>query len=596
MRRNFAACSPRILQFALISQNLWIGGEIEMVPKNKKYRLGDILLQQGYISEAQLKSALEAQKKNKQRLGDYLIDSGIVSDKDIMQALHIQMGIEIIELRGIDIPDEVISLVSGSVLRKHNVLPIAFDGAARNTLILVMSDPLDMVAQDDISIITNCFIEPRISTSREINAVLDRYFGSDETSSAAEKFAKEKALKDHDLISVAAEEALDLSSAPIVSIVKSIIEQAVRCRASDIHIEALEKQLRVRYRIDGVLIEKMVYDVSLLPAMSARIKILGGMDISEKRKPQDGRITVTVDRSEYDIRVSVLPSYFGEKIVMRLADKTALTKAKSELGMRSDELKRFDHILASPNGILLVTGPTGSGKSTTLYTALSELNTEAVNIITVEDPVEASINGVNQVQVNPKAELTFASALRSILRQDPDIIMIGEIRDFETASIAVQASITGHFVVSTLHTNSAASTVTRLIDMGIESYLLADSLVGVIAQRLVRKLCPHCKKARLANPEENRILGKGFDDRITVYEPVGCPMCAETGYFGRIGVYEIMEISQDLKRIIATKGSTGMIQNIAVAEGMKTLHTSAAEYVLDGTTSISEMIRVSFED
>jgi len=567
-----------------------------MVPKNKKYRLGDILLQQGYISEAQLKSALEAQKKNKQRLGDYLIDSGIVSDKDIMQALHIQMGIEIIELRGIDIPDEVISLVSGSVLRKHNVLPIAFDGAARNTLILVMSDPLDMVAQDDISIITNCFIEPRISTSREINAVLDRYFGSDETSSAAEKFAKEKALKDHDLISVAAEEALDLSSAPIVSIVKSIIEQAVRCRASDIHIEALEKQLRVRYRIDGVLIEKMVYDVSLLPAMSARIKILGGMDISEKRKPQDGRITVTVDRSEYDIRVSVLPSYFGEKIVMRLADKTALTKAKSELGMRSDELKRFDHILASPNGILLVTGPTGSGKSTTLYTALSELNTEAVNIITVEDPVEASINGVNQVQVNPKAELTFASALRSILRQDPDIIMIGEIRDFETASIAVQASITGHFVVSTLHTNSAASTVTRLIDMGIESYLLADSLVGVIAQRLVRKLCPHCKKARLANPEENRILGKGFDDRITVYEPVGCPMCAETGYFGRIGVYEIMEISQDLKRIIATKGSTGMIQNIAVAEGMKTLHTSAAEYVLDGTTSISEMIRVSFED
>jgi len=596
LRRNFAACSPRILQFALISQNLWIGGEIEMVPKNKKYRLGDILLQQGYISEAQLKSALEAQKKNKQRLGDYLIDSGIVSDKDIMQALHIQMGIEIIELRGIDIPDEVISLVSGSVLRKHNVLPIAFDGAARNTLILVMSDPLDMVAQDDISIITNCFIEPRISTSREINAVLDRYFGSDETSSAAEKFAKEKALKDHDLISVAAEEALDLSSAPIVSIVKSIIEQAVRCRASDIHIEALEKQLRVRYRIDGVLIEKMVYDVSLLPAMSARIKILGGMDISEKRKPQDGRITVTVDRSEYDIRVSVLPSYFGEKIVMRLADKTALTKAKSELGMRSDELKRFDHILASPNGILLVTGPTGSGKSTTLYTALSELNTEAVNIITVEDPVEASINGVNQVQVNPKAELTFASALRSILRQDPDIIMIGEIRDFETASIAVQASITGHFVVSTLHTNSAASTVTRLIDMGIESYLLADSLVGVIAQRLVRKLCPHCKKARLANPEENRILGKGFDDRITVYEPVGCPMCAETGYFGRIGVYEIMEISQDLKRIIATKGSTGMIQNIAVAEGMKTLHTSAAEYVLDGTTSISEMIRVSFED
>ncbi len=567
-----------------------------MVPKNKKIRLGDILLQQGYISETQLKSALEAQKKTKQRLGDYLIDSGIVSDKDIAHALNIQLGIEIVELRGIDIPDDVISLVSGSVLRKHNVLPIAFESGARNTLILVMSDPLDMVAQDDISIITNCFIEPRISTAREINAVLDRYFGSDETLSAAEKFSKERATKDHELMPAAADEALDLSSAPIVQIVKSIIEQAVRSRASDIHIEALEKQLRVRYRIDGVLIEKMVYDISLLPALSARIKILGGMDIAEKRKPQDGRLTMTVDRSEYDIRVSVLPSYFGEKIVMRLADKTSLAKNKSELGMRADELKRFDHILSSPNGMLLVTGPTGSGKSTTLYTALSELNTEAVNIITVEDPVEASIPGINQVQVNPKAELTFATALRSILRQDPDIIMIGEIRDYETASIAVQASITGHFVVSTLHTNSAAATVTRLMDMGVESYLLADSLAGVIAQRLVRKLCPHCKKARSASPEENRMLGKDYNDQITVYEPVGCPMCAETGYFGRIGVYEVMEVSQNLKRIIATKGSTAMIQNAAVSEGMKTLHASASEYVLDGTTSISEMMRVSFDE
>lgn len=568
-----------------------------MVPKNQKYKLGDILVQQGYLSDKQLKSALEAQKKTKQRLGDYLIDSGIVSDMDIARALHIQLGIGIVELRGADIPEDVISLVNGNILRKHNVLPLAFEGSSNNTLILVMSDPLDMVAQDDISIITNCFIEPRISTAREINAVLDKYFGTGEAMSAAEKFTKEKAIKDHDLVVSAAEEALDLSSAPIVQIVKSIIEQAVRSRASDIHIDALEKELRVRYRIDGVLIEKMVYDLSLLPALSARIKILGGMDIAEKRKPQDGRITVTVDRSEYDIRVAILPSYFGEKIVMRLADKAALTKTKSELGMRSEDLARFDHILSSPNGILLVTGPTGSGKSTTLYTALSELNTEAVNIITVEDPVEASIPGINQVQVNPRAELTFATVLRSILRQDPDIIMIGEIRDYETASIAVQASITGHFVVSTLHTNSAAASVTRLMDMGVESYLLADSLVGVIAQRLVRKLCPHCKKSRLATPHEKRLLGVENDNGITtIYDPVGCPMCADTGYFGRIGVYEIMEVSQELKRIIATKGSTGVIQNIAISEGMKTLHTSAAAYVLDGTTSVAEMLRVSFDE
>jgi len=567
-----------------------------MVPKNKKFRLGDILLQQGYISESQLKSALEAQKKTNQRLGDYLIDVGLVSDKDIARALHIQLGIDIVELRGINIPDDVISLVSPNVLRKHSVLPLAFDGCSRSILILVMSDPLDIVAQDDISIITNCAIEPRISTAREINAVLDRYFGSDETLCAAEKFSKEKAGKEHDQFQAASDEALNLVSAPIVQIAKSIIEQAVRSRASDIHIDALEKQLRVRYRIDGVLIEKMVYDLSLLPALAARIKILGGMDIAEKRKPQDGRITMTVDRLEYDIRVSVLPSYFGEKIVMRLADKTSLTKAKSQLGMRPNELKRFDHILSNPNGILLVTGPTGSGKSTTLYTALSELNTEAVNIITVEDPVEASIPGINQVQVNPKAELTFATALRSILRQDPDIIMIGEIRDYETASIAVQASITGHLVVSTLHTNNAAATVTRLLDMGIESYLLADSLVGVIAQRLVRKLCPKCKRARLAKPEENLILGKNYDDQITIYEPVGCPMCAETGYFGRIGVYEIMEITQELKRVIATKGSTGTIQDLAIADGMKTLRWSAAEYVLDGTTSIAEMMRVAIDE
>ncbi|MBP8639459.1 MAG: Flp pilus assembly complex ATPase component TadA [Oscillospiraceae bacterium] len=567
-----------------------------MVQKNQKYKLGDILVQQGYLSDKQLKSALESQKKTKQRLGDYLIDSGIVSDKDIARALHIQLGIGIVELRGVDIPEDVISLVNGSILRKHNVLPLAFEGSSNNTLILVMSDPLDMVAQDDISIITNCFIEPRISTGHEINAVLDRYFGTDETLSAADKFTKEKAIKDHDLVAAAAEEALDLSSAPIVQIVKSIIEQAVRSRASDIHIDALEKELRVRYRIDGVLNEKMVYDLALLPALSARIKILGGMDIAEKRKPQDGRITVAVDRSEYDIRVAILPSYFGEKIVMRLANKAALTKTKAELGMRSDELSRFDHILSNPNGILLVTGPTGSGKSTTLYTALSELNSEAVNIITVEDPVEASIPGINQVQVNPKADLTFASALRSILRQDPDIIMIGEIRDYETASIAVQASITGHLVVSTLHTNSAAATVTRLMDMGIESYLLADSLVGVIAQRLVRKLCPHCKKARQAIPAEKRMLGRDVITETTVYDPVGCPMCADTGYFGRIGVYEIMEITQELKRLVATKGNTGDIQNVAISEGMKTLHMSAAEYVLDGTTSIAEMLRVSFDE
>ena len=562
--------------------------------KKEKYRIGDILVMQGFLSRQQLESALTAQHKTKQRLGDYLVDAGIVSDKDIQQALHVQLGVETIDLHGVNLPDDILNLVPVNVLRKHSVLPVDYLDPAHTTLILAMADPLDMVSMDDISIITGCLVEPRVSTAREINAVLDRYFGSGEAMSAAAKYAKEKN-REQEEAAAAAAESEDVSSAPIVQIVRSIIEQAVRSRASDIHIEALEKQVRVRYRIDGVLINKMVYDINLLPAIAARVKILGGMDISEKRKPQDGRITMVVDRTEYDIRVSSLPSYFGEKIVMRLADKMALTKSKSELGMRPEELKHFDRIISNPNGIFLVTGPTGSGKSTTLYTALSELNSEAVNIITVEDPVEASIGGINQVQVNPKADLTFATALRSILRQDPDIIMIGEIRDAETAEIAVQASITGHLVVSTLHTNSAAASITRLTDMGIESYLLADSLVGVIAQRLVRRLCPKCKQAREATESEKRILDRPKDERVTIYDPVGCAYCGNTGYYRRTGVYEIMEVTPALKRLISKQASSAEIQSLAIAEGMHTLHTAAALYVLDGTTSIAEMLRITFD-
>lgn len=562
----------------------------------KKYRLGDILVQQGIITSEQLSSALVEQQKDRRRLGDYLVENGITTDEDIALALHLQLGIDTVDLRGIKIPQEAISLVPGSVLRKHSVLPIGFDEHNSNVLLLAMADPLDMVAQDDISIITNCLIEPLVSTHSAINSVLDKYFGTDEAMSAAEQYAKEREQQLQQLESAALEEEMELSSAPIVQLVRSIVEQAVRQRASDIHLEALEKQVRVRYRIDGVLSEKMMYDISLLPAIVTRLKILSGMDISEKRKPQDGRMTMTVDRTEFDIRVSVLPSYYGEKVVMRLAAANALTRKKSELGLRDWEMKRFDHILGNPNGIILVTGPTGSGKSTTLYTALSELNTEDVNIVTVEDPVEANIPGINQVQVNPKADMTFANALRSILRQDPDIIMIGEIRDYETASIAVQASITGHLVVSTIHTNSASATVTRLLDMGVESYLLADSLVGVIAQRLVRRLCTACRKPRPATDEEKHILGVPPDKDYTVYDAAGCSLCGETGYYGRIGVYEIMEISQKLKRVISSRGSTDLIKQTALSEGMHTLHMSAAEYVLDGTTTIQEMVKISFEE
>jgi type IV pilus assembly protein PilB len=558
----------------------------------KRYKIGDLLVRQGSITNEQLAEALK--KKGARRLGDYLVENEIISSEDMARALREQLGIDMVDLRGIKIPPEIIGLVPGSVLRKHNVLPIAFDENNGNVLLLAMSDPLDIAAQDDVAIITNCLIEPRISTSKAINAVLDRYFGTDEAMSAAEQYSREREQQLQQLEDAA--EADTLNNAPIVQLVRSIIEQAVRQRASDIHFDALETKVRVRYRIDGVLSEKMLYDISLLPAISTRVKIMGGMDISEKRKPQDGRITMNVDMTEYDIRVSVLPSTYGEKIVMRLAAANALTRSKSELGFRPEELKKFDHILANPNGIILVTGPTGSGKSTTLYTALSELNSEDVNIITVEDPVEANIQGINQVQVNNKADLTFANALRAILRQDPDIIMIGEIRDYETASIAVQASITGHLVVSTLHTNSAAASLTRLVDMGVEPFLLADSVVGIIAQRLVRRLCTHCRKPRPATESEKKLMGIPPEQDITIYDHGACPLCAETGFYGRIGVYEILEVTPTIREAISNRANTEQLRSMAVQTGMKTLRMSAAQYVLDGTTTIEEMLKVSFDE
>jgi type IV pilus assembly protein PilB len=338
------------------------------------------------------------------------------------------------------------------------------------------------------------------------------------------------------------------------------------------------------------------YASQLASAIIARIKIISGMDISEKRKPQDGRATYVVDHREYDIRVSCLPTVFGEKCVLRLQVKQDFTRDKKLLGFSEDELKKFDHLLSNPHGIVLITGPTGSGKSTTMYTALSELNDESTNIVTVEDPVEANIDGINQVQVNTKADMTFANALRSILRQDPDIIMIGEIRDAETAMIAVQASITGHLVVSTLHTNSSASSITRLLDMGVDSYLIADSVVGIIAQRLVRRLCPHCKRKKLAEPNELSFMGLPANSEVPLFEPVGCQRCNQTGFTGRIGVYEILEVTPEIKYMISRKANANEIKRAAVENGMSTLRASAIRLAVEGVTSFRETLNVSFED
>lgn len=557
----------------------------------KKLRLGDVLVNSKAITNTQLLQALDLQKGSGKKLGEVLVEEGIVTEEQIAMALSTQLHIELIDLTTIAVSQDILDLIPVNVLKKNKIFPIEYAQDSMNVLRVAMADPMDMYAQDDISIITNCQVEPAVTTTRNIMLAIDKYYGQDEVTTALEAYAKEKNLNVEEVD--AAED--DINNSPIVMLVKEMIDKAVRQRASDIHIEPTERKVRVRYRIDGALYEKAKYDINVLSAMVARIKIIGGMDISEKRKPQDGRITQVVDRMEYDIRVSVLPTVYGEKVVMRLTSKTGLTKEKSQLGLKPREMEQFDYILRNPHGILLVTGPTGSGKSTTLYTALSELNKEDVNIITVEDPVEANIDGINQVQVNPKAELTFATALRSILRQDPDIIMIGEIRDQETASIAVQASITGHLVVSTLHTNSSASTITRLEDMGIESYLIADSVIGVIAQRLVRRLCKDCKKPVQATADQKELMGCDMDADVTIYEPCGCSKCDNTGYKGRIGVYEIMKMSPRLKTIISKRQGADAIKEQALQEGMYTLRMSATEYVLDGTTSFDEMVKVSFD-
>lgn len=555
-------------------------------------------MQKGMITEEQLQQALTTQKENGTKLGETIVDLGFISESEMIDILTEQLGIEYVDLRKMKIPEDIGKMLNESFLRKKCLIPIGYDQLLPNVLRVAMADPMDIIAIDDISIITNLQIDPVLSTKAQINGAIDKVYGATQAMQAAEQYRKERE-KDREKAGLAEEEGSgrndEVDNSPIVQLVRRILEQAVRRRASDIHIEALEYEVRVRFRIDGALVHIMNYDIDLLAAIVARIKIIGGMDISEKRKPQDGRIAITVDRRDYDIRVSILPTINGEKVVMRMTSKEGLTKDKENLGFSPEELDKFDRILKNPHGIILVTGPTGSGKSTTLYTALSELNTMDVNIITVEDPVEANMEGINQVHVNAKAGLTFASALRSILRQDPDIIMIGEIRDGETADIAVKAAITGHLVVSTLHTNGTASTVTRLIDMGLEPYLIGDALVGVIAQRLVRRLCPECKRLVYASDEEKRLLEVTSPEDLPIYEPVGCDACGGTGYMGRIGVYEIMPVTLELRGKISMGARANELKEQAISEGMCTLARGAAKLCVQGITSYKEALKIAYE-
>ena len=487
------------------------------------------LLEQQLLTAEQADELRRAQEETNKSIRELILERAILPEEQVIEALSSLTRTPVVHLYEMTIPMDVRQAVRPDILRTYTMMPFQFDPEDSGTLYVAMNEPMNMKGRDMVAIASKCRIKPFLATTSDILVTIDRCYGSEEMQEAAELYTQTNERESASLEDQVFQE--DVNTSPVVVLVNSLVEQAVRQRASDIHVESGPDKVRVRCRVDGVLYTTATYDLQLLPAIIARIKILSNLDISEKRRPQDGRFSILVDRREYDVRVSTLPTVYGEKCVMRLTQKKALRRSKRALGLTGSELEKFDEILRHPNGIVLVTGPTGSGKSTTLYTALNELNSDMVNIVTVEDPVEANVDGVNQVQVNPKANLTFGNALRSILRQDPDIIMIGEIRDRETASIAVQASITGHLVVSTLHTNDTASSVTRLLDMGVESYLIADALTGIIAQRLVRRLCPNCKRRHVLLEHELEYLGltPKEKDSAEVYEPVGCQRCAASG-------------------------------------------------------------------
>ena len=558
-----------------------------MEQKNK--RLGDILVDANVITEDQLQYALKVQKTTGKKLGEVLTDEDIVTEEEIIQVLEFQLGIPHMDIKKFFISPEVPKLIDEKLARRHNIIPIA---KSEDTITLAMSDPLNIFAIDDVNMMTGLEVKPVISVKEDIESAIDSYYESETAERAMEEFKENYDLDD--LSSLDEEMLSDINNAPVVKLVNSIIKQAAKSKASDIHIEPFEDRVRVRFRIDGDLQEIMTPAKETHSAIVTRIKIMAKMDIVEKRAPQDGRIETNLDGKEIDMRISVLPTSFGEKVVIRLLDRSNFLYTKKQLGFTEENLNRFDQVIKNPNGIILVTGPTGSGKSTTLYTVLKELNEISKNIITVEDPVEYQLDGVNQVSVNPKVGLTFASGMRSILRQDPDIIMIGEIRDGETAQIAIRASITGHLVLSTMHTNDTSATVARLVDMDVAPYLISSSVVGVTAQRLVKKICLNCKEEFIADEQQKDILGIDKNEEIKLYRGKGCNLCSNTGYKGRMGIHEIMIVDKEIRNLISERSTIDTLREINIKKGMTTLRQNAIELTLAGTTTVEEVVRVAY--
>ncbi len=564
--------------------------------KASHLRIGQILVDSGVITDEQLEEALEKQKTTKKRIADILVEDGVITEQQVCKALEKQLFIPYLDLDTVQIDIEQLNgIVPENLAKQYSLIPVSLDG---RFLTVAVADPLNYKALNDIAIYTKLKIKPVIAEQAKINGKIREMYAAKKAYDDAKEFVADQ--QDTEQAKKEAEEAAKAEASgndqPIIRFVNNMIEEAVYQKASDIHIEPMEKCMRIRFRIDGNCQIYMETAPELIPAVTSRIKFIGNMNIAEKRIPQDGRINYTVAGMEIDMRISVLPSMFGEKIVMRITTSLGMDLKKESIGFLPENLKKFDHLISSHRGIILVTGATGSGKSTTLYTGLREIMRDEINIITVENPVEMIVPGITQVNINEKAGLTFATALRSILRQDPDVIMIGEIRDGETANIAVSAAITGHLVLSTLHTYDAPSSVARLVDMGIEPYMVSSAILGIIAQKLVLRLCTNCKQAYSPSEEERMSLGLPLDRQITLYRPCGCEKCNQKGYKGRIAVHEILLFTHKIKKIVTQNVSSDELREVAIEDGMIPMAENVKRLVLQGITSYEVFIDVTISN
>jgi len=562
-------------------------------------RLGEVLIAAGVITEADLERGLALQKGSKERLGTVLIANGIITEEHLMEALQLQLGVDFVDLTKVNIPVELAQLVPKNIARAYQVVPVK---VMMDELYLAMSDPLNFYAMEEVQKAVRKKVVPVLATADAIEHAMQVLYGNEGAAKAIEEMKREAAERgtgrsddDYAFVSNKIDDE-SVNSAPTIRLVNSIIERAVTERASDIHLEPQEFVMQVRIRVDGLMRDTLTVPKDLQGSVISRLKIMAGLNIAERRIPQDGRCNIKVKQKDIDLRVSTLPTVYGEKIVVRLLDKTGGAITKDAIGMSGDDLEKYEKMIRCRSGVILIAGPTGSGKSTTMNAMIGDLNRREVNLVTLEDPVEYNIEGVNQVQINEKTGMTFANGLRAILRQDPDIIAVGEIRDGETAEIAMRAAITGHVVLSTVHTNDAVGTIERLIDIGVEPYLVASALRGVISQRLVRRLCPHCKEAYQPSAEELQDLGIADGAGMQFYRSKGCPKCFDTGYHGRIAVFEFLPVDRAMRTMISDGSARAQIEaylkDAAQKTGFISLRDNGLRLLAEGVTSVEELLRV----